>query len=307
MNALEPFSSSIDWGNAFVDSPICIARAWTIAAICTLSVLALLARFTTWGHQFWTVTGAYFTGRHSVKPWASLAALLLSVIIGVRINVLFSYQVNDLNSAAQVAVQGAAAGDQAARASGIDGFWASLLIFCVIAVAQVTRVLVDLYLTQRFMLAWRMFLTDRLTGDWLDGRAYYRSQFIDDTIDNPDQRIQTDIDVFTAISGPQPNTPHQTSNGTLPFGAISAIVSVVSFASILWQQSSGLSVFGLEVSRAMFWFGFVYVAFASVVAFWLGRPLIRLTFNNEKFNAAFRYALVRLRDAASLAARRRSR
>ena len=61
---------------------------------------------------------------------------------------------------------------------------------------------------QRFMLAWRAWLTDRLTGDWLDGKAYYRARFIDDTIDNPDQRIQADIDIFTAGDGPLPNTPN---------------------------------------------------------------------------------------------------
>ena len=72
VNALEPFTSSIDWGNAFVDSMIWIVRAWAIAAVCVLSVLAVIARFTMWGRQFWNVTGAYFTGPHSVKPWASL-------------------------------------------------------------------------------------------------------------------------------------------------------------------------------------------------------------------------------------------
>ena len=50
--------------------------------------------------------------------------------------------------------------------------------------------MLDLFMMQRFMLAWRAWLTDRLTGDWLDGKAYYRARFIDDTIDNPDQRIQ---------------------------------------------------------------------------------------------------------------------
>ena len=62
VNPLKPFSSSIDWGNAFVDSLIWIARGWAIAAICTLTVLALIARFTAWGHQFWTVTGATSPG-----------------------------------------------------------------------------------------------------------------------------------------------------------------------------------------------------------------------------------------------------
>ena len=298
MNTIEPFTSSIDWSNELFTSLVWIVRAWAIAAACTIVVLVLIARYTVWGRQFWHVTGEYFSGRQSVKVWLWLAGLLLSVITGVRLSVLFTYQANDLNSAIQVAVQGVAAGDEVAKTSGITGFWMSLVIFCVIAVCTVTRILVDLFVMQRFMLAWRTWLTDRLTADWLDGRAYYRSTFIDASIDNPDQRIQFDIDVFTAISGPQPNTPHQTSNGTLPFGAISAIVSVVSFTAILWNLSGDLSLLGFEVPRAMFWFGFVYVAFATVIAFWLGRPLIRLSFNNEKFNAAFRYALVRLRDAA---------
>ena len=73
---------------------------------------------------------------------------------------------------------------------------------------------------------------------------------------------------------------------------------MVSFAAILWNLSGPLNVFGFDFPRAMFWIVVVYVLIATVVAFWLGRPLIWLSFNNEKLNAAFRYALVRLRDAA---------
>ncbi len=157
---------------------------------------------------------------------------------------------------------------------------------------------------QRFMLRWRAWLTDRLTGDWLDGKAYYRARFIDDTIDNPDQRIQQDIDIFTAGVGPLPNTPNNTSAATLLFGAISSITSMISFTAILWNLSGTLTlpIVGVELPRAMFWIGLVYVLFATVIAFWIGRPIIWLSFNNEKFNAAFRYALVRLRDASEAVA-----
>ena len=85
--------------------------------------------------------------------------------------------------------------------------------------------MLDIYMTQRFILRWRAWLTDRLTGDWLDGRAYYRARFIDDTIDNPDQRIQPDIDIFTAGVGPQPNTPKNYPSSTLLFGAVESMVS----------------------------------------------------------------------------------
>ena len=74
MDNTKPFSPSLDWGHALVDSLLWVGRAWSIAAACTLTVLFLIARFTIWGRQFWAVTGAYFSGRHSVRPWLSLAA-----------------------------------------------------------------------------------------------------------------------------------------------------------------------------------------------------------------------------------------
>ncbi|WP_433436215.1 ABC transporter ATP-binding protein/permease [Nonomuraea sp. CA-141351] len=259
----------------------------------------LIGLLTTWGRQFWRITGAYFTGPGSVKVWLWLSGLLLSVVTGVRLAVLLSYQGNDMLSSLQVAVQGIAVNDSQVKGSGERGFWMSLCVFCILAAIHIARLLLDLFLLQRFALAWRVWLTDRLTGDWLDGKAHYRLRFIDDAIDNPDQRIQSDIDLVTAGNGPLPNLP---SNGgtssTLLFGAISAVTSIVSFTAILWNLSGSLSVFGVEIPRAMFWIGLVYVLVASVIAFWIGKPIIWLAFRNEKFNAAFRYALVRLRDAS---------
>ncbi|SDM82079.1 ABC transporter ATP-binding protein/permease [Nonomuraea jiangxiensis] len=300
---MELFTPTLDWGAEVGTSLVWIAKAWAIAAVCTLVVLVPIGRFTTWGRQFWRITGAYFTGPGCAKVWLRLGAMLLSVVTGVRLDVLFSYQGNDMLSSLQVAVQGVAVNDTPVKDSGVHGFWMSLWVFCVMAAIHIARLLLDLFLLQRFVLAWRAWLTDRLTGDWLDGRAYYRSRFIDDTIDNPDQRIQSDIDVVTAGYGPLPNLP---SNGgtssTLLFGAISAVISIVSFTAILWNLSGTLSVSGFEIPRAMFWIGLVYVLIASVIAFWIGKPIIWLAFRNEKFNAAFRYALVRLRDASEAVA-----
>jgi len=299
------FHPTLDWGDELLTSLVWIAKGWAIAAIATMLILVLIARYTTWGRQYWRITGAYFTGPESVKVWVWLAVLLLSVIAGVRIDVLLSFQGNDMMTSFQVVAAGIGNGsDEAVKSSGAHGFWTSMLIFCVLAAIHVGRVMLDLFLMQRFMLRWRAWLTDRLTGDWLDGKAYYRSRFIDDTIDNPDQRIQFDIDIFTAGVGPLPNTPNNTSAATLLFGAVSSITSMISFTAILWNLSGTLTVpiIGVDLPRALFWIGLVYVLFASVIAFWIGKPIIWLSFNNEKFNAAFRYALVRLRDAAEAVA-----
>ena len=85
---------------------------------------------------------------------------------------------------------------------------------------------------------------------------------------------------------------------TLLFGAINAMVSVVAFTPILWNLSGPLTVFSLTVGHALFWIALIYVFATTVIAFWIGRPLIRFSFRNELTNAAFRYALVRMRDAA---------
>ena len=299
---METFTPTLDWGNELLTSLVWIARGWAIAAVCTLIVLVLIYRFTTWGRQFWRVTGAYFTGRDSVKVWLSLAGILLLVIAGVRLQVLLTFQGNDMLTAMQLVAEGNRAGDEALKGSGVHGFWMSILIFSILAALSLARLLLDLFVLQRFTLAWRAWLTDRLTGDWLDGKAYYRARFIDDTIDNPDQRIQSDIDIFTALYGPIPNVPYYYTANHLLFGAIEAVASMVSFTAILWNLSGPLGIVGFDIPRALFWVGLVYVLFATVIAFWIGKPIIWLSFNNEKFNAAFRYALVRLRDAAEAVA-----
>ena len=143
-----------------------------------------------------------------------------------------------------------------------------------------------------------MWLTAHVTDDWLDGKAYYRDLFIDNTIDNPDQRIQQDVDIFTTGVGATPNIPSNGTTSTLLLGAVHAVASVISFTAILWKLSGHLNILGFHLPRALFWIVLLYVLIATVVAFWLGRPLIWLSFRNEKLNAAFRYALVRLRDAA---------
>ena len=295
---MELFKPSIAWGHALADSLSWIAMAYVISAVCLLAVLVLLRLTTPWGRQFWRITGDYFSGRHSARVWLKLGVLLLSVVIGVRLTVLFSYQANDLNSSIQTAVQGLAIHDDTVKASGIHGFWMSIFHFSIMAALYIARGVLDIYLVQRFIVAWRIWLTDRLTGDWLQGRAYYRARFIDGTIDNPDQRIQQDIDVLTTGAGGTPNTPSNGTRDLLLFGAVESILSVFSFTAILWNLSGTLTLFGVSMPKAMFWILIVYVLAATIVGFWIGRPLIRLSFRNELTNAAFRYALVRVRDAA---------
>jgi putative ATP-binding cassette transporter len=241
---------------------------------CGLSALALAAaiRWTAWGRQFWRLARNYLHPRQNWRPLAMVALLLFFALFAVRLSVLFSFWYNGFYSALQ--------------ALDLKAFWFFIALFAVLASIHVASVLLNAYLGQAFDIRWRVWLNQQLTDDWLAGDAYYREQFLARRMDNPDQRIERDIDAF--VSGSR----------TLFFGAISALVSLVAFTGILWQLSGPLSIAGLELPRAMVFLVFIYVIVATVFAFRIGRPLIRLTFLSEQLGANFRYALMRLREYA---------
>ena len=293
------FRSSIDWSHELLNSTVWVLVAFAITAPCLIVVLVLIGQLTEWGRQFWRITGHYFTGRQSLVVWVMLALLLVSTIIAVRITVLISYYTNDVFTSLQVALQGIAAGKSDVTDSGIHGFWVSIGIFLILAVVHVLLNLLDMYLMQRFIMRWRIWLSGRLIDDWLGDFAYYRRQFFRRPNDNPDQRIQQDIDIFTTGVGGQTNNPAYGSGNTLLFGAVAAVLSVIAFGAILWQLSGALTLGGFTLPRALFWIVIAYVAAATVIAFVIGRPLIQLSYLNELRNAGFRYALVRVRDASA--------
>jgi putative ATP-binding cassette transporter len=293
------FKPSVDWSNELLASSLWVLKIFGVTAVCLVVVLVLLGRLTEWGRQFWRINGPYFTARESrVGAWLVLAALLVSAVVAVRISVLLSYYANDLFSSLQVAFEGNTEPDGSLKGTGIDGFWESMRIFAVLATVATVRSLLDLYLMQRFTIRWRVWLTRRLVDDWLGGYAYYRGQLTVTPVDNPDQRIQQDIDIVTAATG-APNVPSHGSGSTLLFGAVESVLSVASFGVIMWHLSGPLTVFDVTLPKALFWIVIGYVLVATIVAFWIGRPLIRLSFLNEFRNASFRYAMIRLKEAAS--------
>ena len=296
---MELFKPSIDWGHALTDSLSWVALAWVISAVSAIVVLALLRLLTPWGHQFWRITGDYFIGRQSLRVWLMLGVLLLSVVISVRLTVLFSYQANDLSSSVQTAVQGMATGDKAVKQSGVHGFWMSLLIFSIMAGLYIARFMLDIYLMQRFIVAWRVWLTEpahrRLAGgSGLLPRPVHR------------QHHRQPRPAYSARHRRVDRRGGSHAQRAVQRHRQCAVVRCGAIRWCRWCRSprfcgtcrDGLNLFGFSLPRAMFWIVIVYVLIATIVGFWIGRPLIRLSFRNELTNAAFRYALVRVRDAA---------
>jgi putative ATP-binding cassette transporter len=265
---------SINWSTEWLTSLLWLLRVFVFTIVGFVLVAWFLIRRTSWGRQFWRLSGMYFIPRQrnwlSWRPLLTVALLLLLTIASVRLDVVLSYQGNDLLTAMQEL--------------NAPAFWRSIGIFGILATINVVLVLITFWVGQAQIIHWRLWLNQRMVGDWLNGAAYHRGRFVGTPIDNPDQRIQQDVTSFT------------TDSQSLGLGAVSSVVSLVSFTIILWQLSGPLTVFGLQIPRAMVFLAFVYVIIATVFAFRIGRPLIRLNFLNELLTASYRYALVRIRD-----------
>ena len=260
----------MDWSHELHASLVWLGESFIISLVALGLTFFMLGRFTAWGREFWKITSAYFNPSRSVLPLLWLALIVLMTLFGVRLNVLFSFWYNGFYSAMQ--------------SLDAQAFWFMLLVFATLATIHVGRSLLNFYLQEAFLIRWRVWLTHSLVERWLAKQAYYRSQFVPESADNPDQRIQQDVESFVGKSL------------VLSMGLLDAAVSLFAFTIILWNLSGVLDLFGWEIPRAMVFMVYLYVIVATVFALKVGRPLIRLNFLNEQFNADFRYALVRLRE-----------
>ncbi|MDT7576683.1 MAG: vitamin B12/bleomycin/antimicrobial peptide transport system ATP-binding/permease protein [Pseudonocardiales bacterium] len=264
--------TDIDWSTEWLTSSLWILGVTFVAALAVLLIGWALTRWTVWGRQLRRLAGRYFSprGTQGWGPALNALAVLLFAIVAVRVQVINSYITNGLYTALQQ--------------YDTSGFLQYVGIFAILSVVSLAQVLIAFYLQQRLVIRWRVWLNDRVLNDWLGGRAYHRGRYTETPVDNPDQRIQEDVASLTSESV------------ALAVGAVTALVTVVSFTIILWELSGPLTLLGVEIPRAMTFIAYLYVIIASVIAFRIGRPLITLNFMRERFNASFRYALVRLRD-----------
>ncbi len=264
----------MDLLNEVTSGLLWVAGAFVLCLVGSLLLGLLLCRRTKFGRQFWRLAGPYFTPRRgdraSWKPLLTALLVLALTVIGVRIDVVLSNNSNRLFTAFQELDQPA--------------FWRAIIFFSVVAALYVVLTLVSYLVGQLQVIRWRQWTNAQVLTDWLSGTAYHRARFIADPIDNPEQRIQADVDSFTDTSQ------------TLVFGLISAMLGLVSFSIILWGLSGPLELGGITFPRALIFIVYIYVIVGTVIVIRIGRPLIRLSFLAERLNASYRYSLIRVRD-----------
>jgi putative ATP-binding cassette transporter len=169
-----------------------------------------------------------------------------------------------------------------------EGFVREIIVFCVLATVLVALQVYQLYLNQWLQIRWRRWMTTKYLGEWLHGANHYRMQLQGDTADNPDQRITDDVKLFV----------DRTLN--IGLGLLSSVVTLFSFVIILWGLSAAapLHLFGSEFSIPgyLVWGALIYAIFGTALTQWIGSPLVNLDFQQQRYEADFRFSLVRVRE-----------
>jgi putative ATP-binding cassette transporter len=171
-----------------------------------------------------------------------------------------------------------------------NAFVSAILFFCVIAAIYTVLAVYQLYLNQWLQIRWRRWLTQTYLRQWLHSANHYRMQLLGDTADNPDQRIADDLQMFVQYTL------------TIGIGLLSSIVTLCSFVVILWTLSAQapLTLFGarFDIPGYLVWAALIYAVIGTLLTHLIGWRLIPLNFQQQRFEADFRFNLVRTRENA---------
>jgi len=219
---------------------------------------------------FWRLTKPYWVSEQRAKALTLLATVVGLALMLVWLEVQFNFWNNDFYNTLQNK-------DEAE-------FFRQLGKFGLLALTYIVTAVYRLYFLQMLTIEWRTWLTGHFLEGWMKDQAYYRMQLLDKGTDNPDQRIAEDLRIFVDLTL------------SLSLGLLSAVVTLVTFLGILWTLSGSIAVFGYSIPGYMVWVAIIYATVGTWLTHVIGRALIGLDFNQQRYEADFRFSLVRLRE-----------
>src|SRR5262245_49308319 len=221
--------------------------------------------------DLWALLQPYWKSEERRRAWLLLLANITLILVTVYMTVLFNQWYNAFYNTLQ--------------AKAKVEFFHQLGRFCMLAAIYILIAVYRIYLNQMLQIRWRRWLTERYLSNWLRDRNSYRMQLRDDGTDNPDQRIAEDFRLFVDESL------------SLGLGFLNAAVTLASFVAILWSLSGPLEIplggTTYVIYGYMVWVAIVYAIVGTWFTHKIGKPLILLNFNQQKYEADFRYNLVR--------------
>src|ERR671918_865540 len=222
----------------------------------------------------WNMIRPYWSSDDRWAAWGLLTVVIALTLAMVHMSVLF----NHWNNAFYTALQD----------KNHTVFFRQLIGLSWLVGLTILFAVYQLYLSQMLEIRWRRWLTERYLRAWLTDGAYYRMQLEARQTDNPDQRIAEDVHLLISHTL------------TLVIGGLRALVTLATFVAILWTLSGTLTVplagFSIILPGYMVWMALLYSIGGTWFTHWIGRPLIRLNFERQRYEADFRFSLVRFRE-----------
>jgi putative ATP-binding cassette transporter len=225
--------------------------------------------------RVWALSLPYF---QSEEKWRARG--LLAACVGLNLGMVYMMVLfNDWNRVFYDALQNRDA----------DVFWKQLGVFGMLATCFIVVAVYRFYLTQLLEMRWRAWMTRDYLQRWLSHPVFYRLELQAQLgTDNPDQRIQEDVQQFTA------------DTVSLSLGLLDATVTLLSFIGILWSLSGGFSfsVSGeaYNIPGFMVWMALVYALSGSLIGHFIGKSMASLNFAQQRYEADFRHHLMRVRE-----------
>lgn len=224
--------------------------------------------------MFWHLFRGYWSAEHKWRARGLLAFVIglnfASVYLLVRINSWY----NEFYNALQEYQYGS--------------FWPLVGEFTALAFLYIIIAVYAIYLRQMLQIKWRTWMTERYLSGWMKHQVYYRLQVLGSDTDNPDQRISEDINQFVTLTL------------QLLLGFLKQLTTLAAFGVVLWNLSGALTVpigsHEFTIYGYMFWFSFLYSVAGTFCAHLVGRRLIGLNFDQQRFEADFRFNMMRVRE-----------
>lgn len=224
---------------------------------------------------FWKFLTPYWTSKDSLMSWFILAVIVImtasAVYLATAINAWYKRFWDTFEQ------------------YNVPGFWHELMIFAILATVHVLISVYNAFLKSRLSIRWRAWLTDNVLEDWLSRDTYYKLQLADSNTDNPDQRIAEDLKLFV------------NSTIVLLLGTSTDLAMMITFGVVLWELSGAVTMemWGMTFNLPdgyMFYLAIAYAILGTTVTFLLGRPLVKLNFRQQRYEADFRFSLIRVRE-----------
>lgn len=224
--------------------------------------------------NFWHIFRGYWGSEHKWRARGLLGLVIALNFINVYLLVKLNNWYNEFYNALQQ--------------YQADSFWPLIGEFTGLAFLYIVIAVYAIYLQQMVQINWRSWLTERYLTSWLKNQVYYRLQVLKSDTDNPDQRISEDINQFVSLTL------------SLLIGMLKQLTTLFAFGVVLWNLSGAFTVpigsHEFVIYGYMFWFSLIYSVAGTFCAHLVGRKLIGLNFDQQRFEADFRFNMMRVRE-----------